>query len=56
MQQSLDRGADAHTFRTAQPNPQIRPNGDHLFGGATLAIGAQPSQGLLFTLNDVVVL
>jgi hypothetical protein len=27
-----------------------------LLGRATLAIGAQPSQGFLFTLNDVVVL
>ena len=54
MQQSLNGGADAHTLCTAQPNPQVGADRDHLFGGASLAMNAQPSQSLLLSLCEVV--
>jgi hypothetical protein len=54
VQQTFHDGADAHALGSAQPDAQIRTDGGHLFGGATLTMGAQPRQRTLLALGDVV--
>jgi hypothetical protein len=54
VQQTFHDGADAHALGSAQPDAQIRTDGGHLFGGATLTMGAQPRQRTLLALGKVV--